>query len=73
MNSLLTNRAKLLQTNEYDLLMKMNDNLVYSTRECDIRHCIMNALYGNSVMPFVCPMNCELCIQSWLNGTGWQI
>ena len=38
MNSLLTNRAKLLQTNEYDLLMKMNDNLVSSTRECDIRH-----------------------------------
>lgn len=63
-------RAKLLQTNEYDLLMKVNDNLASSTGECDIRHCIMNALYGEDKVPFMCSGDCDSCIQSWLNETG---
>lgn len=75
MNSLLTNRAKLLQTNEYDLLMKMNDNLrrEQESNYEDIVYCVMNALYGKDRVPFICSGDCDSCIQSWLNGTGWTI
>ena len=57
----MTNREKLIQTNIYDLLCRIN-------RSCFPESCVVTALSGE-VSPQECEaqINCERCIESWLN------
>lgn len=66
----MTNREKLLQTNIYDLLCRMNDNLDTSFR------CIVDALYDSTTEQHrtakekclsVYHNECSSCIQAFLN------
>lgn len=73
----MTNRQHLTQTNLYDLLMMMNDNLDTSFR------CIMDALYDSTTEQHrtakekclsVYHNQCDKCIQTFLNEPykgGW--
>ena len=65
----MTNRQKLTQTNLYDLLCRMNDNLDTSFR------CIMDALYDSTTEQHrtakekclgVYHNQCDKCIQAFL-------
>ena len=58
----MTNRKKLLQTNEYDLLMKFNNRI-----RQDDPFCIMELLTGNDVEDSCDYIACDKCIQDWLN------
>lgn len=60
----MTNREKLLNTNIYDLLVKMNDNMITSM-------CVLDLFVDGFV---ACPkcettndFNCNECIQKFLN------
>ena len=60
----MTNREKLLNTNIYDLLVKMNDNMITSM-------CVLDLFVDGFV---ACPkygtmsdFNCNECIQEFLN------
>jgi len=66
----MTNREKLLQTNIYDLLCRMNDNLDTSFR------CIVDALYDSTTEQHrtakekclsIYHNECSSCIQAFLN------
>lgn len=69
----MTNRKKLLKTNEYDTLVRMNENMSIAGG----RICIVDVLYGG---PDDSPKranyiinrcktycDCEKCIAAWLN------
>lgn len=59
----MTNREKLLNTNIYDLLVKINDNMIASM-------CVLDLFVDGFV---ACPkcetndFNCNECIQNYLN------
>ena len=57
----MTNRKRLLQSNEYDMLVKVQKYLSHSY---DPTLCILCALSGKDVE---CLSDCEKCIQQWLN------
>lgn len=65
----MTNRDKLLETNEYDLLVKIQEAMVGGC--C----CIIDAISGQC---YPCktdrtlPDDCKDCIQKWLNEKGVQ-
>lgn len=64
----LTNRDWLLRKNEYDMLIEMNDKLTARSELTDIRTCVMCIL--PNVEEHRCykfDVDCERCIQSWLN------
>jgi hypothetical protein len=64
----MTNRKKLLQTAEYDLLCKANENLLQALYR-DERACIMTAV-GEPNRNFRCSKyhpDCGKCIADWLN------
>ena len=52
------NREKILNTNLYDLLLKMNDRLGCET-------CIIALISEEEITS--CSVECEECIQEWLN------
>ena len=54
----MTNREKLIQTNIYDLLCRINSQM-----PC---FCIIQAL-GDENKPDICDDKCDKCIESWLN------
>lgn len=63
----MTNREKLLTTNEYDTLVRMNENL---TKIGTGRNCIMDVLTGETCVERCKKywnMYCERCITDWLN------
>lgn len=52
------NREKILNTNLYDLLLKMNDRLGCET-------CIIDLVSEEEIIS--CSADCDECIQEWLN------
>lgn len=58
----MTNRLKLLNTNMYDLLIKMNNQI----KQKDDILCVLNIIESH---PVECPADktCEECIQHYLN------
>lgn len=52
------NYEKILNTNLYDLLVKMNDRLSCET-------CIIDLISEEEITS--CNLECEECIQEWLN------
>lgn len=52
------NYEKILNTNLYDLLVKMNDRLSCET-------CIIDLISEEEITS--CNLECEECIQAWLN------
>jgi hypothetical protein len=63
----MTNREKLLKTNEYDALLKMQENLNAANVRGDTP-CIMDVLgVADSYERHLRQDNCEECIQKWLN------
>lgn len=56
----LTNRLRLLQTNEYDLLLSAQKIL-------DKYHLCVLTLIGEKDIRDRCSGLCELCIERWLN------
>lgn len=64
----MTNREKMLQTAEYDLLCAANENLLQALYR-DERACVMTAL-GEPNRNYRCKKyhpNCPDCIADWLN------
>lgn len=55
----MTNRERLIKTNEYDLLIRMQKCLLESN--CN---CILDTLSDKYV---ACKSSCEKCIREWLN------
>ena len=55
---MMTNREKLIKTNIYDLLCRINLEM-----PC---FCVVQAL-GEEEKPDTCDNNCDRCIESWLN------
>lgn len=57
----LTNRLKLINTNMYDLLIKINDKIKHKDGKC-----ILDIIEENDVQ---CPFDksCKECIQDYLN------
>lgn len=67
----MTNRDKLLETNEYDLLVKIQEAMI------DGCCCIIDAITGQchpckwyDVSHTALPDDCRDCIQKWLNEKG---
>lgn len=59
----MTNREKMIQTNEYDFLIRIQNNLkdtVPTLRD----YCILDLITGRNIK---CELPCEKCIQKWLN------
>lgn len=54
------NREKILNTNLYDLLIKMNDRI-------ESEQCIIDLLSTGVSDYLFCHGSCEECIQKWLN------
>lgn len=67
----MTNREKLLNTAEYDLLLSMQKELEYARQHGKPSPCIMDALGENIVGLRCCKHNgkCDECIAGWLNET----
>lgn len=60
----MTNRARFLQTNEYDLLIRMQYNL-FDAALTKKYICVLEGIDGRERE---CdPDGCEQCIQKWLN------
>lgn len=57
----MTNRLKLINTNMYDLLLKINDKIKQKDRKC-----ILDMIED---LPMECPSEktCQECIQEYLN------
>lgn len=55
----MTNRERLIKTNEYDLLVRMQKCLLESNCRC-----ILDTISYKYV---VCKSSCEECIREWLN------
>lgn len=67
MNSM-TNRDKLLKSSEYDVLLRMHNNITQANAH-DETPCIMTVI-GEPNRNYLCHMynpDCEKCIQTWLN------
>lgn len=64
----MTWRQKLLHTNIYDLLCRMQDNME-KVREQGETPCILNALSGKKEFDRHCGFrgHCPSCIAAWLN------
>lgn len=56
----MTNRERLLKTNEYDLLCRVQRYIDYKNRAL----CVIDAITGHVRY---CIDDCEKCIQEWLN------
>ena len=59
------NRQKLMKTNEYDILLRMNARL----ESLEPSLCVLDLLEDKPVTGY-CPVNvkdCEDCISQWLN------
>ncbi|MBR0340799.1 MAG: hypothetical protein IJH64_00840 [Oscillospiraceae bacterium] len=66
----MTNREKLLHTNLYDLLCRMNERLRDNegkNENDESRACIMDCFMESSESERRCFANCEKCIASYLN------
>lgn len=63
----MTNREKLLQSNEYDLLCRMNENIRNFTSPCN--PCIYIAFGAKRRLQRCGKFNndCKECIAAWLN------
>lgn len=59
----MTNREKLLNTSEYDLLCRMNENLKDRQYMTNALCCILNTFRYNGE----CDKECDACIAAWLN------
>lgn len=57
------NREHLLKTNEYDLLYRIQRNMVQMILSCELP-CVLRAIDGRER---VCLDRCEDCIQTWMN------
>jgi hypothetical protein len=57
----MTNREKLLNTNDYDLLCNMNKNLIENDS------CIMEAFEAYSNYRCEKYLECDQCISDWMN------
>ncbi len=55
------NRERLLRTNEYDLLVRIQNELNHGE---DPSACVLDMISGHSVE---CKPPCKNCIQEWLN------
>jgi hypothetical protein len=60
-NEDMTNRLKLINTNMYDLLLKINDKIKNKDGKC-----ILDLIEDKS-MPCHCGKSCKECIQDYLN------
>lgn len=63
----MTNRDRLLTTNEYDQLMRINEYLLRHAGQRRI--CVLDALTGQPWLGVRgrCSTNCGACLQAWLN------
>lgn len=57
------NRERLLKTNEYDLLCRIQRNMVQMILSCELP-CVLTAIDGQKRE---CHDRCEDCIQTWMN------
>jgi len=60
----MTNREKLLNTNIYDLLVKMNDNMITSMCVLDL---FVDGFVACPKCETISDFNCNKCIADWLN------
>jgi hypothetical protein len=61
----LTNRQKLIQTNIYDLLFRLNQNILGLD---NAENCIMSYIKdGRKSKKIECDKRCVLCISLWLD------
>lgn len=60
----MTNREWLLNTNEYDILLYIQNCLEYKEQNC-ILECLDKKDYNTVCKKFKC--KCKDCIQHWLN------
>lgn len=59
----MTNREKMIQTNEYDFLIRIQNNLE-NTVPILRDYCILDLITGRNIK---CELPCKKCIQKWLN------
>ena len=59
----MTNRLRLLKTNEYELLLRIQGYMNYFNSDM----CILEAVMNMPIPMDECSGNCRECIQKWLN------